>query len=64
MYCLCTAGDACHNPFTKKEDEKEDEAPHTYDHGHDNDSDEQDDDEDDPLADRCSMPEPGSELRN
>ena len=47
MYCLCTAGDACHNPFTKKEDE----APHNYDHGHDNDRDEQDEDEDDQLAD-------------
>ena len=32
IYCLCTAGVACHNPFTKKEDEMEDEEPHTYDH--------------------------------
>ena len=43
--------DACHNPFTKKDDEMEDEAPHNYDHEHDNDSDEQDEDEDDQLAD-------------
>ena len=51
MYCLCTASDACHNPFTKKEDEMEDAAPNNYDHEHDNDRDEQDEDEDDRLAD-------------
>ena len=51
IYCLCTAGDACHNPFIKKEDEMEDEAPHNYDPEHDNDRDEQDEDEDDQLAD-------------
>ena len=51
IYCLCTAGDACHNPFTKKEDDMEDEAPHNYDHEHDNDHAEQDEDEDDQLAD-------------
>ena len=51
MYCLCTAGDACHNPFTKKEDEIEDAAPNNYDHEHDNDRDEQDEDGDDKLAD-------------
>ena len=51
MYCLCTAGDACHNPFTKKEDEMKDAAPNNYDHEHDNDRDEQDEDEDDQLAD-------------
>ena len=45
-------GDACHNVFTKKDDEMEDEAPHNnYDHEHDNDSDAQDEDEDDQLAD-------------
>ena len=64
MYCLCTAGDACHNPFTKKEDEMEDAAPNNYDHEHDNDRDEQDEDEDDQLADWWLMPEPGSKLRN
>ena len=42
IYCLCTAGDACHNPFTKKENDMEDEEPHNYAHEHDNDSDEQD----------------------
>ena len=51
MYCLCTASDACHNPFTKKEDEMDDAAPNNYDHEHDNDRDEQDEDEDDRLAD-------------
>ena len=51
MYCLCTAGDACHNPFTKKEDEMEDAAPNNYDHEHENDRDEQDEEEDDQLAD-------------
>ena len=52
MYCLCTASDACHNPFTNKEDEMEDAAPNNnYDHEHENDRDEQDEDEDDRLAD-------------
>ena len=39
--------DACHNPFTKKEDT----APNNYDHEHDNDRDEQDEDGGDQLAD-------------
>ena len=64
MYCFCTAGDACHNPFTKKEDEMEDAAPNNYDHEHDNDRDEQDEDEDDQMDDWWLMSEPGSKLRN
>ena len=46
IYCLYSAGEACHSPFTKKDDEMEDEAPHTYEHQHDNDRDEQDEYED------------------
>ena len=57
-YCHCTAGDACHNPFTKKEDKTEDEPPHIYDHEHDKARQEQDEDEYDQLADLWLMPEP------